>query len=65
MLEYMAYISDFVPFRGYHIVIRHDGYSINGGELGKSYTTAIERLREWAAANGYRYGDCGAWFKDE
>lgn len=65
MLEYMAYISDFIPFRGYDIVIRYNGYSINGVELGKNYTTAIERLREWAEANGYKYGDCGTWFKDE
>lgn len=64
MCEYTAYISDYIPFRGYHIVVRHDGFFDNGGELGKDYTAAIEKLTQWAQDNGYRYGDCGAWFKD-
>ena len=61
---YRAYISEFISFRGYHIVIAYDGYTINGGELGKSYTTAIQRLTDWADKNGYTNLGGGAWYKD-
>lgn len=59
-----VYMSDYVPFRGYHIVIAYDGHTKNGGELGTDYKTAIERLSAWAERRGYTNRGGGAWYKN-
>ena len=59
----LAYLSDFVPFRGFHIIVKHDGMHDNAGEVGKDWTEATRKLRKWAEQNGFEYIGDGAFYK--